>query len=78
MKNLSHDLAQLQKYNTASQTLNEWVVNTQAFLLLLAACESGIIDALRVPSTLAQIAAATKLDAARIEDILLVSNLPTE
>jgi len=71
MKNLSHDMAELQKHTAASQELNKWVTSAQAFFLLSAAFECGIIDALRVPSTSAQIAAGTKIDAARIEDILL-------
>ncbi len=59
----------VQAYVAASQPLNRWIGGAQAFVLLSAAAEAGMLDAARSPSSTSEIAATTGLDPAWVSDL---------
>ena len=56
-------------YMAARQTLSNWIDCAQALALLRAAVSSGVLDALRAHSTVAQIAIDTGVDETRVADL---------
>ncbi len=59
----------VQAYVAASQPLNRSIEGAQAFVLLSAAAEAGMLDAARSPSSTSEIAATTGLDPAWVSDL---------
>jgi len=64
-------LRQAQVEATAGRTLNGWVAGARALGVLSAALAAGVLDALRTPHTLAELAAGTGRDADAVADLCL-------
>jgi hypothetical protein len=64
------EFLKLRSFTTATQELNNWISGTEAFTLLVSAIDSGLLDTLRLPCTIQQITATTRLDEGRISNVL--------
>ncbi len=62
---------ELLAYGAAGRTLNGWISGARALALLRGALSSGIFDAARTPSTVAEISAATGVEGPRVADVCL-------
>ena len=61
----------LRAYGAAGRTLNGWISGARALALLRGALSSGVFDAARTPSTVAEISAATGVEGPRVADVCL-------
>ncbi len=70
MSGLVGEFLKTTKHSAASRELNNWISGSEAFALLVAAVDAGVLDTLRASGTARQVASATGLDHERIEGVL--------
>ena len=64
-------MQKIEAFGAAGERLEGWIAGAQALALLQGALQSGILDAVRTPSTPAEIAAAVGTDERRTADVCL-------
>ena len=62
---------EVRAYGAAGRTLNGWISGARVLALLRGALSSGIFDAARAPSTVAEISAAIVVEEPRVADVCL-------